>query len=156
MTADKTSGSLYLLTCLAQFDEGWRILDVALLSKGNKTNLQEVLETLEALCCFDAWTCLDKYWKVEEEDKYSWMAQDSICHLLQLIKTHLHRVDGCAWKLVTFHNITHMVSDMKKFGKPKEANMDVGKKPQALCQEHRTSCSEAALNIYKADCSAII
>ena len=90
MTADKTSGSLYLLTCLAQFDEGWRILDDALLSKGNKTNLQEVLEALESLCCFDAWTCLDKYWKVEDKDKYSWMAQVSICHLLQLIKTHSH------------------------------------------------------------------
>ena len=128
MMADETSGSLFLLTCLAQFEEGWKILDGMLQSKGNSTNLQEVLEALEALCCFDAWTWLDKYWKIEDEDEYADKAQESIVHLLEIIKRCLPHVEGCRWKLVTFHNITHLVSDMKKNGKPKEANTKVGEK----------------------------
>jgi len=128
MTADEICGSLYLLVCLAQFPDGWKLLEDAMLSKGSDTNLQDVLEAVEALCCFDAWTHLDKFWKIDQEEVFSSKAQDSICHCLHLIKTHLPCVEGCGWKLVTFHNITHMVSDMKKFGKPKEVNTKVGEK----------------------------
>jgi hypothetical protein len=150
MTADETSGSLFLLTCLAQFEE-WKILDGMLQSKGNSTNLQEVLEALEALCCFDAWTWLDKYWKIEDE--YADKAQESIVHLLEIIKRHLPCVEGCRWKLVTFHNITHLVSDMKKYGKPKEANTKVGEKNHkhfakslghCACKQHSTFTRQIA------------
>jgi hypothetical protein len=34
MTADEICGSLYLLVCLAQFPEGWKLLEDAVLSKG--------------------------------------------------------------------------------------------------------------------------
>ncbi|MCK7490861.1 MAG: hypothetical protein MZW92_03015 [Comamonadaceae bacterium] len=45
-----------------------------------------------------------------------------------MIKTRLPREDGCGWNLVTFHNITHIVSDMKKFGSPKGINTEIGEK----------------------------
>ena len=61
--------------------------------EGEKTNLKEVLETLEALCCFDAWTRLDKYWKLEEEDEFAKNAQNAICRLLHMIKTCLPHED---------------------------------------------------------------
>jgi hypothetical protein len=37
-------------------------------------------------------------------------------------------VNGNGWKLLTFHNLMHIVSDMCKYGKPKEANTKVGEK----------------------------
>ena len=167
LTAEENVGSLYLLTCMAQFEDGWNLLNTALLNreknqkkkkgkanivqqaaildkgkttnakngnktnlkkKGKGTNLKEVLETLEALCCFDAWTRLDNYWKLEEEDVFSQKAHDAICKLLHMITTRLPREKGCGWKLVTFHNITHIVSDMKKFGSPKGINTEIGEK----------------------------
>jgi len=128
LTADENSGSLFLFACLAQFEEGWNLLDKALKSKGAVKSLQPVLEALEALCCFDAWTRLDAYWKIEEEEEQSNIAQESICNLMEMIKTCLPRADGCGWKLVTFHNITHIVSDMMKYGKSKEVNAEIGEK----------------------------
>ena len=62
ITASERSGQVFLLVCLSQFEEGWAILNGALLAKGHDTDLSEVLEILEALCCFDAWTRLDKFW----------------------------------------------------------------------------------------------
>ena len=53
--------SWFLLVCLSQFDGGWAILNQGLVSKGNDMDLKEVLETLEAIRCFDAWTHLDKF-----------------------------------------------------------------------------------------------
>ncbi len=126
LTADENSGSLFLIACLAQFEEGWNLLDTALKSKGAVKSLQAVLEAIEALCCFDAWTHLDTYWKIDEEEEQAKSAQESICNLMEMIKTCLPRADGCGWKLVTFHNITHIVSDMRKFGKPKEVNAEIG------------------------------
>ena len=71
MTVDEICGSLCLLMCFAQFSDGWTILEDAVLSKGSDTNLQDVLEAVEALCCFDAWTCLDKFWKIDKEEEFS-------------------------------------------------------------------------------------
>jgi len=49
MTASEECGLVFLLICLSQFDEGWGILNDALIHKGHKTNLLKVLEALEAL-----------------------------------------------------------------------------------------------------------
>jgi hypothetical protein len=54
MTAKEECGLVFLLICLlAQFEEGWKLLDDALVSKGQHTDLSNVLEALEALSCFD-------------------------------------------------------------------------------------------------------
>ena len=52
-----------------------KLLDDALVTKGQKTNLSKVLEALEALACFDAWTQLDKFWKISQETKYARQAK---------------------------------------------------------------------------------
>jgi hypothetical protein len=66
MTASEECGLVFLLICLSQFYDGWKRLDDALVTKGHKTNLSKVLEALEALACFDAWTQLDKFWKISQ------------------------------------------------------------------------------------------
>jgi hypothetical protein len=37
---------VFLLICLEQFDDGWKLLNDALVTKGHKTNLIKVLEAL--------------------------------------------------------------------------------------------------------------
>jgi hypothetical protein len=67
MTATKECGLVFLLICLAQFDDGWKLLnDALMITKGQATDLTEVLETLEALSCFDAWSHMDKFWKLSQ------------------------------------------------------------------------------------------
>jgi hypothetical protein len=128
MTASEECGLVFLLICLSQFQDGWTLLNEALINKGHKTNLSQVLEALEALSCFDAWTRMDKYWKVSQQKKYSLQAKESMAKMLSMIRDHLPRESGNGWKLPTFHNTMHIVDDMCKYGKPKESNTEVGEK----------------------------
>jgi hypothetical protein len=47
---------------------------------------------------------------------------------------------GNGWKLPTFHNTMHMVDDMCKYGKPKEANTEVGEKNHKFFAKHIGHC----------------
>jgi hypothetical protein len=128
MTAKEECGLVFLLICLAQFDDGWKLLNDALVSKGQKTNLTKVLEALEALSCFDAWSRMDKFWKLPQQETYAMEAKESLARMLTMVRDCLPRQQGNGWKLPTFHNTMHIVSDMCKYGKPKEANTEVGEK----------------------------
>jgi hypothetical protein len=46
----------------------------------------------------------------------------------QAMGNHLPCEAGNGWKLPTFHNTMHVVDDMCKYRKPKEANTEVGEK----------------------------
>jgi hypothetical protein len=128
MTASEECGLVFLLICLAQFDDGWKLLNDALVTKGHKTNLSEVLEALEALSCFDAWSRMDKFWKLSQQNKYAMEAKKSLAQMLTMVCDCLPHQKGNGWRLPTFHNTMHIVSDMCKYGKPKEANTEVGEK----------------------------
>jgi hypothetical protein len=85
MTAAERCGQVFLLVCLSQFDEGWNILNQALLTKGHDTNLGEVLEALEAMCCFDAWTRMDKFWDISQQEHYAKNAKESLAQMLTMV-----------------------------------------------------------------------
>ena len=93
---------------------------------GSRTN--KMLHALELLSCFDAWTRLDNYWKLSQQEQFASSAKASIANLLRLLRDTLPRTDGNGWKLPTFHNTMHIVGDMCKYGKPKESNTEVGEK----------------------------
>ena len=156
MTASEECGLVFLLICLSQFHEGWGILNDALIHKGHKTNLSKVLEALEALSCFDAWTRLDTYWKLSQQTKYSLQAKESLAKMLTMIRDRLPREMGNGWKLPTFHNTMHIVNDMCKYGKPKEANTEVGEKNHKVfakrighrCRkQHKTFARQVSLRL---------
>jgi hypothetical protein len=104
MTAKEECGLVFLLICLAEFEEGWKLLDDALVNKGQDTDLSKVLEALEALSCFDAWSWMDKYWKLSEQTKYAMEAMNSLAQMLTMIRDCLPHEKGNGWKLPTFHN----------------------------------------------------
>ena len=86
MTASEECGLVFLLICLAQFDDGWKLLNDALVSKGHKTNLSKVLEALEALSSFDAWSQMDKFWKLSQQNKYAMEAKKSLAAMLSMVR----------------------------------------------------------------------
>ena len=132
ITASEHCGLIFLLVCLAQFELGWNILDEGLVTSSHKTDLRKVLQALEALSCFDAWTRMDKYWRFTEQEEFSVEAKQSMAKLLCMLRDSLPRTDGNGWKLPTFHNTMHIVSDMCKYGKPKEYHTEVGEKNHKL------------------------
>jgi hypothetical protein len=87
---------------LAQFNEGWNLLNDALVSKGHNTNLSEVLEALEALSCFDAWSRMDTYWKLSQQTEYSTEAKKSLSKMLTMVCDCLPCKKGNGWKLTHF------------------------------------------------------
>jgi hypothetical protein len=162
MTADEECGLVFLLICLCQFEDGWRILNDALTTKGHRTNLSKVLEALEALSCFDAWSRMDNYWKLSQQKKYALQAKESMIEMLTMICDRLPRESGNGWKLPTFHNTIHIVNDMCRYGKPKEANTEIGEKNHKFfakrigrrCRkQHKTFASQVANRL--SDCFVI-
>ena len=61
-----------------------------------------------------------------QSKKLAEQATESLSFLLLMVSNCLPREDGNGWKLPTFHNLMHIVSDMCKYGKPKESNTEVG------------------------------
>src|SRR5512136_662390 len=119
MTASEECGLVFLLICLLRFDDGWKLLNDALVTKGHKTNLSEVLEALEAMSCFDAWSQMDKFWKLSQQNKYAMEAKKSLAQMLTMVRDCLPHQTGNGWRLLpTFHNTMHIVSEMCKYGKP--------------------------------------
>jgi hypothetical protein len=97
MTASEECGLVFLLIFLAQFNEGWKILNDALVNKGHKTNLSEVLEALEALSCFDAWSHMDKFWKLSHQNNYAMEAKKLLTKMLTMVCDHLPWQTGNGW-----------------------------------------------------------
>jgi hypothetical protein len=74
--------------------------------------------------------------------------------MLTMIHDRLPRESGNGWKLPTFHNTMHIVNNMCKYGKPKEANTEVGEKNHKVfakrigrcCQkQHKTFAHQVSL-----------
>jgi hypothetical protein len=137
MTVSEECGLMFLLICLAQFVDGWNLLNDALIKKGQATNLTKVLEALEALSCFDAWSRMDKFWKLLQQTDYAMEAKKSLAQMLTMVRDCLPCQKGNGLKLSTLNNTMHIVSNMCKYGKPKqEANTEVGEKNHKVLAKH--------------------
>jgi hypothetical protein len=71
---------------------------------------------------------MDKFWDISQQEHYAKNAKESLAQMLTMVQNCLLRENGNGWKLPTFHNLMHIVSDMCKYGKPKEANTEVGER----------------------------
>jgi hypothetical protein len=67
-----------------------------LASKGHDTDLSNVLEALEALSCFDAWSWMDKYWKLSQQTKYAMEAMKSLAQMLTMVRDCLTYIQDAA------------------------------------------------------------
>ena len=117
--ASEWIGILYLLVILSQTQEGWDVINNALVS-GNNGQLRDVLSVFEMILCFDAWINQDTFWPTKSNDMYKESAMKSIQILMKKIKRWLpapQRNQG--WKNPKFHLLTHFVDMIERFGAPK-------------------------------------
>jgi hypothetical protein len=71
---------------------------------------------------------MDKFWKLSQQTDYTMEAKKFLAQMLTMVCDCLPHQKGNGWKLPIFHNTMHIVSDMCKYCKPKEANTKVGEK----------------------------
>jgi hypothetical protein len=66
ITAAKCLGLMFLFVILAQYDEGWVILNTALQAKASKELPKIVKNMFECLLRFDAWLNCPTFWRLDD------------------------------------------------------------------------------------------
>lgn len=143
ISASERLGLVFLLVILAQYDEGWALLDNALGARPTAISLRDVLNTFEALLCFDAWLNQPTYWKMEDHAASKISVAKSIRILLRMCKERIPLKDGKTWKFPKFHELLHILEDMERFGatmnycaqRPESLLIPVAKQPGRRAQK---------------------
>jgi Plavaka transposase len=119
ISAAERLGLVFLFIILAQYDEGWHILDETLIQR-TETNLKNVLHVFEALVCFDAWLKEPCYWCYSNNETASNSAKQSIRVLLRLCRKYIpfNKLKPDCWKFPKFHELLHIPDDIMRFGSP--------------------------------------
>jgi hypothetical protein len=120
ISAAERLGLVFLFIILAQYDEGWEILNATLVER-TETNLKNVLHVFEALICFDAWLNQSHYWSYSSNvTAASNSAKESISVLLQMCHRYIPIVSqkSDCWKFPKFHELLHIPDDITRFGSP--------------------------------------
>jgi hypothetical protein len=117
ISAAERLGLVFLFVILAQYDEGWRILNTALKEKTDK-ELPEIVNMFECLLCFDAWLNRATFWKLDDLPAVKAGYRASIVKQMQMCKTYIPTVKATSWKFPKFHELLHIVDDIERFGAP--------------------------------------
>ena len=117
ISASERVGLVFLFVILAQYDEGWQILDTTL-QKRTSTKLDEVLEIFEAMLCLDAWFNKPTFWKLEDTEIACNSVTTSIQVLMDMCRNRIPTSKSDRWNVPKFHELLHIVQDMVRFGAP--------------------------------------
>ena len=121
LTADEICGLVFVLAALFKTTRGWEILELSITlcdELPDCVNASGVLEVLECLLCFWAWTRQHQFWLLKDDKTASTTVQHAMRVMLLKIKTQLPRLDGMGWKISKFHELLHLVEDMHRYGSP--------------------------------------
>ena len=117
ISAAERLGLVFLFVILAQYDEGWVILNTALQDNTNQ-ELPEIVNMFECLLCFDAWLNRPTFWRLDDSSTEKAGYQASILKQMQMCKSYVPSVKATAWKFPKFHELLHIVDDIERFGAP--------------------------------------
>ena len=142
ISASERLGLVFLFVILAQYDEGWAILNTALLAS-TTTNLKQVLTVFEAMLCFDQWLNQPTYWTKRNHRIAIESIQTSIRSLMKMCKDDIPTDNPSKWKFPKFHELLHIVDDMTRFGattnfcaqRPESLLIPVAKQPGRRAQK---------------------
>jgi hypothetical protein len=98
-----------------QQNDGWTLMSEAL--KARDLDAADVLQLLECLLVFDAWTRQPTFWRVGDAAAAA-RVDASIRVLMQRVQERLPRVKDNGWSLPTFHSLLHLVREIGDFGAP--------------------------------------
>ena len=115
ISAEEQAGVVFTLCCMLQQKHVWDLFDDTLRSQN--LNVQDVLQLLECLLCFDAWTRQKTFW-ARDDVMAARRAEDAISTLLEMIVKRLPRATGHGWKVPTLHSVRHLVREIGTHGAP--------------------------------------
>jgi hypothetical protein len=142
ISASERLGLVFLFVILAQYDEGWAILNTTLLAS-TKTNLKQVLTFFEAMLCFDQWLNQPTYWTKRNHRIAIESIQTFRRRLMKMCEDNIRMDNPSKWKFPKFHKLLHIVDDMTRFGatanlcaqSPESLLIPVAKQPGRRVQE---------------------
>jgi hypothetical protein len=94
----------------------------------HRCSLQQLIELLEALLSFHAWTKLSESFVVTDAAVRA--MKESMTCLLDMVKIRLPRNEGNGWRIQKFHEMLHVPDDIVRFGSPR--NTDAGPGERSL------------------------
>lgn len=115
ISAEEQVGVTMTIICLMQQEEGWQLMSDAL--KPEALNPGDVLQLLECLLVFDAWTRQPTFWCIGD-DAAAKRVDASIRVLMTMVQERLPRDKGNGWLIPTFHSLKHLVREITDFGSP--------------------------------------
>jgi hypothetical protein len=167
ISASERLGLVFLFVILAQYDEGWQILQSTFDAQHSKAvlttddavvtlpkpsvDLPAVLAVFEALLCFDQWLNQATYWTKQHHAESILVVQKAIQTLLQMCVDDIPLANGKSWKFPKFHELLHLLDNIERFGapinycaqRPESLLIPVAKKPGRRAQKrHNGSAYE--------------
>ena len=115
ISAEEQAGVVFTLCCMLQQKDVWDLFDDTLRSQN--LDVQDVLQLLECLLCFDAWSRQTTFW-ASDDVMAARRAEDAISTLVEMIVERLPRVKGHGWKVPTLHSVRHLVREIGTHGAP--------------------------------------
>ena len=98
ISAAERLGLVFLFVILAQYNEGWVILNTALQDNTNQER--------------------PTFWRLDNSSTEKAGYQASILKQMQMCKSYVPTVKATAWKFPKFHELLHIVDDIECFGAP--------------------------------------
>ena len=164
ISAAERLGLVFLFVILAQYDEGWKILESTFATRRNRAagsdedtpaepsvNLPAVLAVFEAMLCFDQWLNQATYWTTQHHAESKVVVQQAIKTLMSMCVHDIPLSKGKSWKFPKFHELLHILDNMERFGapinycaqRPESLLIPVAKKPGRRAQKrHNGSAYE--------------
>jgi Plavaka transposase len=151
ISAAERLGLVFLFVILAQYDEGWKILESTFASREADVHLPDVLAVFEAMLCFDQWLNQATYWTAQHHAESKLVVQHAIKTLMSMCVDDIPLAKGKSWKFPKFHELLHILDNMERFGapinycaqRPESLLIPVAKKPGRRAQKrHNGSAYE--------------
>ena len=166
ISAAERLGLVFLFVILAQYNEGWQILESTFEARRAKAtlleenaeavpepavNLPAVIAVFEAMLCFDQWLNQATYWTAQHHAESKLVVQQAIRTLMQMCVDDIPLPKGKSWKFPKFHELLHLLDNMERFGapvnycaqRPESLLIPVAKKPGRRAQKrHNGSAYE--------------
>ena len=127
ISAAERLGLVFLFVILAQYDEGWLILESTFSQRktsnddanpDNVVDLPAVLAVFEAMLCFDAWLNQATYWTAQHHAESKVVVHKAIQTLMSMCVSDIPLSKGKSWKFPKFHELLHILDNMERFGAP--------------------------------------
>ncbi len=131
ISAAERLGLVFLFVILAQYDEGWQILEstfearqakARLLDdasvKNDAVNIPAVLAVFEAILCFDQGLNKAAYWTEQRHVESTIVVRNAIKTLMYMCVTDIPLSQGKSWKFPKFHELLHLLDNKERFGAP--------------------------------------